>query len=138
MKVVITDNFDSVIKALSKLENSAVTELTKETRKSMRSEIRKNLPKFKSATPVDTGELKRSVKVKSRSSRGVTKFSIVWLTKYAGYVNFAKKIKGTANKNSRVITNLFQHNKSRLDRDIKKVIVDTQKKFFKSKGFNVK
>ena len=138
MKVVVTDNFDSVVKALSKLENSAVTELTKETRKSMRAEIRKNLPKFKSATPVDSGELKRSVKVKSRSKRGVTKFSMVWLTRYAGYVNFARKIKDGINPNSRVITNLFQHNKARLDRDIKKVIVDTQKRFFKSKGFDVK
>jgi hypothetical protein len=137
MKVVFTDNIDSVMKAFSKLENTAVTELTKESRKAVRADMRKFMPQFKAITPKKTGALRRSVKIKSRSRRGTTKLSMIWQNDYAGYVNFAKNIKGSNNPNSRKVTNLYQHLKSRMDRDISISIRNVYRKILKAKGFNV-
>ena len=133
----MTDNIDDVIKALSKLEKEATTEVVKESRKAVRASMRSFMPAFKGVTPVDTGTLKRSVKLKSRTRRGVTKISMIWQNKYAGYVNFKRKNKGSQNPNERKITNMYQHLKARMERDITLSLRNVYRRELSKRGFNV-
>ena len=90
-------------------------------------------PYFKSVTPKKTGALRRSVKIKSRSKRGVTKLTMGWKEEYAGYVNFDRN-----KKSARKITNAYKSIKAKMDSGIKRAIVTAQKDYLKSKGFKVK
>ncbi len=68
MLMTVTDDIDSIIKAVAKLENKAMTEMIRESRKAMRKEFKKNKPFLKSVTPVKTRKAKRSVKIKSKTN----------------------------------------------------------------------
>lgn len=88
------DNIDSVIKGLSKLDKSVGLEVIRDARKRMRSTIRKYVPIYKKITKANTvtktGDLVKSIKVKSRSKRGVSKVQLKFTVPYAGYLNFTK------------------------------------------------
>lgn len=133
MGLVITDNVDDIIKAVANLESQATTEIIRESRKAMRKQMNTYKPFFKSVTPKDTGALRRSVKIKSRSRRGATKLTMGWQEDYAGYVNFAR-----TSKHSKRITSAYRSMKSKMDRDITSAIVLSQKNYLRSKGFTVK
>ena len=133
MNLTITDNADDIIKAVARLESQATGEIIRESRKAMRKQMNNYKPFFKSVTPKKTGELRKSVKIKSRSKRGVTKLTMGWTAPYAGYVNFAKK-----SKHSKIVTSAYRSMKSKMDRDISSAIMITQKNYLRSKGFTVK
>ena len=133
MGLVITDNVDDIIKAVANLESQATTEIIRESRKAMRKQMNTYKPFFKSVTPKDTGALRRSVKIKSRSRRGATKLTMGWQEDYAGYVNFAR-----TSKHSKRITSAYRSMKAKMDRDISSAIVLSQKNYLRSKGFTVK
>jgi HK97 gp10 family phage protein len=129
----MSDNIDDVIKAVAKLETQATGEIVRESRKAMRKTMNTYKPFFKSVTPKKTGALRRSVKIKSKSRKGVTKLSMGWGEEYAGYVNFAR-----TSKHSRKITSAYKSMKSKMDRNISGSIVTAQKDYLKTKGFKVK
>jgi len=128
--ISLSDNVDGVIKQLAKLETKVTNQLVVETRKAIKAEVRNSRTMFKKITPKGkTGALRRSVKVKSRTKKGVTKVSLYWNIFYAGYVNFWKK-----SPHYKKVTNGYKANKSILERNIKKRIVDTQRVFFNKNG----
>jgi len=131
--LVITDNVDDIIKAVANLESQATTEIIRESRKAMRKQMNTYKPFFKSVTPKDTGALRKSVKIKSRSRRGATKLTMGGQEDYAGYVNFAR-----TSKHSKRITSAYKSMKAKMDRDISSAIVLSQKNYLRSKGFTVK
>ena len=130
---MMTDNIDEVIKAVAKLETKAMGDMVRESRKAMRREMNSYKPFFKSVTPKKSGKAKKSVKVKSKSKRGVTKMSMVWDVPYSNPMNFKR---GTSS--SAKVTNAFKSKKSVMDRDIKFAVVKAQKDYLKSRGFKVK
>ena len=67
-----TDNLDDFIKLLSKIEGKVDTQVIREARKNMRATVRKYVPMAKKMSPKDTGALIKSIKIKSRSKRGVS------------------------------------------------------------------
>ena len=133
MGVVITDNVDDIIKAVASLEAKATGDMIRESRKAMRKTMNSYKPFFKKVTPKNTGALRRSVKIKSRSKRGATKLTMGWAEPYAGYVNFAR-----TSPHSKKITNAYRSMKAKMDRDISSAIVITQKNYLRSRGFTVK
>ena len=133
MKLTVTDNVDSVIKAVASLEAKATGDITRESRKAMRKTMNTYKPFFKSVTPKNIGALRRSVKIKSKSKRGVTKLSMGWEEEYAGYVNFWRE-----SKHSKVITSAYDSMKPKMDRDFTKSIVTAQKDYLRGRGFKVK
>jgi hypothetical protein len=83
-------NLDEIIKGMAKLDKVVDTEVIREVRKNMRATMRKYIPLVKKISPKDTGEMIKSIKLKSRSRRGVSKVSIQWGVPYAGPLNFKK------------------------------------------------
>ena len=133
MGITVTDNIDSILKATAQLESKAMTEMVRESRKAMRKEFNKNKPFFKQVTPKKTGKARKSIKVKSRTKRGVTTMRMIWDLPYSNPMNFKR---GTSSEAK--VTNGFKSQKSRLDRDISRAIVTAQKDYLKSRGFKVK
>ena len=129
----VTDNIDSVIKQLAKLEPKVTNELVKDSRNAMKKEMRNSRSRFRKMTPKKTGALRKSVKVKSKSKKGVTKVSLYWDSPYAGYVNFWRK-----SPHYQRVTSAYRANKARLARDIERSIVDAQSDFFKRNGLKVR
>lgn len=84
------DNLDEILKQMAKLERAAETEVIREARKRLRATVRRYIPIFKKATPKKTGAAIKSIKVKSRSRRGVSTVSMQWGVHYAGFANFKK------------------------------------------------
>ena len=133
MGIVITDNVDDIIKAVASLEAKATGDMIRESRKAMRKTMNSYKPFFKRVTPKKSGDLRRSVKIKSRSKRGTTKLTMGWAEPYAGYVNFAR-----TSLHSKKITSAYRSMKAKMDRDISSAIVTTQKDYLRSRGFTVK
>jgi len=127
-----SDNIDDVLKQVSKLETKVQNELIKDSRKALRDTVRSYKPLFKQATPKKTGNLRRSVKLKSRSRRGTTKVSLYWDADYAGYVNFWRE-----SPHYRRVTSAYRSNKAKMARDIESNIVKAQADFFKRNGIKV-
>lgn len=93
---VNVDNLDEVIKAMVKMEKAVELEVIREVRRKMYAVMRSLQPDAKKISPIDTGELQKSVKVQSRSKRGITKVRLVWKVPYAGPLNFRKTTKKKA------------------------------------------
>ena len=107
--MVHLDNEKEIFAAFAKMEkpNAGIVEARKELKKV----ANKYKKPFKAATPTGpTGDLKRSVKVKSKSKRGMTFITLLWEVDYAGYVNFWKK-----SAHSEFVTMKFNMLKPRLD-----------------------
>ena len=73
-----TDNIDKVLKQMAKLETKVQNELIKDSRKAMKDTVKSYRTVFRKITPKKTGALRKSVKLKSRSRRGITKVSLYW------------------------------------------------------------
>ncbi len=106
-----TDNLDDFIKLLSKIEGKVDTQVIREARKNMRATIRKFKPFAKKESPKKTGALIKSIKVKSRSSKGRSTVRLMWAVPYAGPQNFRKE-----GENEKFATDLFNQKKAELDR----------------------
>jgi hypothetical protein len=106
-----TDNIDKVLKQMAKLETKVQNELIKDSRKAMKDTVKSYRPKFKKMTPKKTGALRNSVKLKSRSKRGITKVALYWDSPYAGYVNFWKE-----SPHYRRVTSAYRSNKAKMSR----------------------
>lgn len=85
---VSLDNLDDVLKTFAKIEKAATTQVIREARKNMRATMRSYIPIFKKISPKKSGNLVKSIKVKSRSRRGRTTTTLMWGVPYAGPVNF--------------------------------------------------
>lgn len=131
--LVVSDNIDHMINQLAKLEPKVTTQMVAETRNAMRKTVRNYRTVFKSITPKKTGALRKSVKVKSKTKKGVTKVSLAWDSPYAGYVNFWKK-----SPHYKKVTSAYKAKKAKMERDIQKSMVDAQSSFFKKNGIKVK
>ncbi len=72
------DNLDDIIDQLASMERAVELDVIREARKRLRATVRKYMPIFKKATPVRSGAMAKSIKVKSRSRRGVSSVQMVW------------------------------------------------------------
>jgi len=130
----ITTNLDQVLKQLAKMEDQATNEVIQDARNELRAIARKTLPQFRAITPVDSGALKRSTRVKSRSKRGRTTVSVVWANnRYGAFVNNAKN-----SPHLHIFTNKFKSLKQSLDAQGTEAITDVFEKFLKKNGVRVK
>ena len=131
------DNLDEVINGLSKLDKAVDSEVIREARKRMRATIRKYIPIYKKVTKENTekrtGQLVKSVKVKSRSRRGVSIVKLVFLVPYAGYVNFTKGISSEG-----FASDEYKKDKNVLEREGLKDVKDSFKTVFNKYGIKVK
>tara|TARA_R110002020_G_scaffold35123_4_gene106166 strand:- start:2338 stop:2736 length:399 start_codon:yes stop_codon:yes gene_type:complete len=114
-------NIDEVIQGMAKLETVVDTEVIREVRKNMRATTRSYLPLVKGMSPKDTGALVKSVKIKGRSRRGVSKVSIIWGVPYAGPLNFKK-----GQSAERYASDFWEQKKAELEQ---KALVDIKKGF---------
>jgi len=137
MKVVTIDNMDDVMKKLTRVGRGNGQEVLVEARKSLRKVAKSFVPAFKSETPVKSGDLQRSVKVKSRTKGGVTSVRVVWDQpegqNYGSFVNFRKD-----SPHYRRISNFYKAYKWRMDQASRDAIKDAIKKVFEKEGFTVK
>ncbi len=76
MAVQVEDNIDYVLKNLEKFGKAI--EIQRRARRYMVGNMKRYKKKFAEATPVRTGEAKKSIKIKSRSKRGVTRIRMIW------------------------------------------------------------
>jgi hypothetical protein len=127
------DNLDDVIKQMAKMEKAVELEVIREVRKKFRATMRKLVPTAKKASPIKTGQLRKSIKVKSRSKRGLTKVQVKWLVAYAGPLNFKK---GQAAE--KYATDLWQKEKSGLDKKGFQIVRETMKQVMEKYGVKVK
>ena len=127
-----TDNLDDFIKLLSKVEGKVDTQVIREARKNMRATIRKYKPFAKKMSPKDTGALIKSIKVKSRSSKGRSTVRLMWAVPYAGPQNFRKD-----GENEKFATDLFNQKKAELDRQGTKDVRDAFVKVLTENGIKV-
>ena len=127
------DNLDSVLKQFSKMEKAVELEAIREARKSFRAIMRKLKPVAKKASPKKSGDLRKSVKIQSRSKRGITKVRLLWAVVYAGPRNF-KKDQAT----EKYATDLWTRNKAALDIEGHEAIKKVMKTIFEKNGVRVK
>lgn len=147
-----TDNLDDFIKLLAKIEGKVDTAVIREARKNMRATIRKYKPLAKKESPKDTGALVKSIKVRSRSRKGISKVSLIYTVPYAGPQNFrktTKKVIGSAfgislireteraNPNEKFLTDFFNQKKEELDRQGTKDVRDAFVKVLTENGIKV-
>ena len=128
-----TDNLDDFIKLLAKVEGKVGTQVIREARKNMRATIRKYVPVAKKLSPKETGALIKSIKVKSRSRKGMTKVRVMWGVPYAGPQNFIK-----GGENEKFASDLFAQKKKELERQGEKDVKDAFVKVLKENGIKVK
>ncbi len=114
-----TDNLDDFIKLLSKIEGKVDTAVIREARKNMRATIRKYKPLAKKESPKKTGALIKSIKVKSRSRKGVSTVTLIYAIPYAGPQNFRK-----GGEHERFLTDFYEQKKAVLDREGTKDVRD--------------
>ena len=147
-----TDNLDDFIKLLSKIEGKVDTQVIREARKNMRATIRKFKPMAKKLSPKKTGALIKSIKVKSRSSKGRSTVTLMWAVPYAGPLNFrktTKKVVGSAfgvtltqeteraNVTEKFATDFYADQKKKLDREGTKDVRDAFVKVLTENGIKV-
>ena len=77
------DNLDDILKNMASMERSVELEVIRDARKRLRATVRSYTSIFKKATPKKSGALAKSIKVKSRSSRGVSTVQMTWDLKAA-------------------------------------------------------
>lgn len=126
------DNLDEVVKAMAKMEKAVELEVIREVRKRFRAAIRKLIPSAKEASPVDSGDLKKSIKVQSRSRRGISKVKLIWKVMYAGPVNFKKE-----QKSNRYATDLWDQKKDPLDQEGNTIVRSVFKEVLENHGVKV-
>jgi|TARA_R110002020_G_scaffold216263_1_gene423714 hypothetical protein len=127
------DNLDDVLKQLARLETAVTTEVIREARKNMKATVRKYIPVFKKITPVGTtGEMAKSLKIRSRSRRGVSNIMMKWEVPYGYYVNF-----DPAKKSQWFASDKYRDLKGQLDKEGVEDVRDAFKTVFKKHGVKV-
>jgi len=152
-----TDNLDDFIKEFAKLEKAVELELIRAVRSKMRAVMKSFLPTVRKATPSKSGVLKKSLKIQSRSKRGISRVKLMWkivapkrkegdappkpkkkgnkpkIVNYSAVVNFKKdqSAEGFA-------TELWRQNKSSLDQKGATIVIDTMKEVLAKHGVEVK
>jgi len=126
------DNLDDVMKQFYKMEKAVDLEVIRLARKRMRAVMRSLVPEVKKISPKDTGDLIKSIKVKSSSKRGISRARIVWMVKYAGPLNFKKDQSA-----EKYATNFWAQNKSSLDQEGAKIVKESMKAVLESHGVKV-
>jgi len=130
----IQTNVDQVIKTLAKLESKATTKLVTEVRAGLKRVARNNLKSFRAITPKDTGALKKSLKVKSKSAKGKTRVFVTWWpNEYGAFVNYAKK-----SPHRHIFTNKFKSMKQMLDAEGTRAITGVYNNFLTDNGVKIK
>jgi hypothetical protein len=129
---VKVDNLDDVINQLAKMEKAVELEIIREARKRFRSVMRKLVPTAKKASPKDTGNLIKNVKVKSRSKRGVSTVKVDWQVPYAGPLNFKK-----GQSAEKFASELWQKEKDSLDQKGAAIVKEVFKDVLKKHGVKV-
>lgn len=127
------DNLDDVMRTFAKLEKAAELEAIREARKRMRAVMRSLTPLVKRSTPKDTGVAAKSVRVKSRSRRGVSSARIQWDAFYAGFLNFKKNQSG-----EKFATDLWNQEKDRLEKEGEELATESMKVVLERHGIKVK
>jgi hypothetical protein len=127
-----TNNLDDFIKLLSKIEGKVDTTVVREARKNLRATVRKYQPLAKKVSPKKSGKLIKSIKVKSRSRKGVSTVTLTFGVPYAGPQNFRK-----AGENEKFFTDFYAQKKKVLDREGKKDVVDAFIKVLTENGIKV-
>ena len=128
------DNMDDVLANMARLEKSVDIEVIREVRKSFKAIVRKYVPRFKKASPKKTGQLIKSIKIKSRTKRGLTKIRMSYLAPYAGVTNQTNQ-----NKKSRQFANEeYQKNKKAISDEGTRAIRQVFKEVFERHGVKVK
>jgi len=129
---VNTDNLDEVVNQLAKMERAVELEIIREARKRMRAIMRSLMPAVKGVSPVNTGALKKSVKVQGRSRRGVSTVKLIWRVMYAGPINFKK-----GNKSEKFATDFWNQKKEQIDQDGAAVVKQVFKEVLENYGAKV-
>ena len=127
------DNLDDIVKQMASMERAAELEVIREARKRLRATVRSYIPIFKKGTPKKTGAAIKSIKVKSRSRRGVSSIQMIWTVAYAGFANFKKT--QTAEK---FATDVFNRHKEEMDKQGLKDVKDSFEMMFKNHRIKVK
>ncbi len=131
------DNMDSVLKGLAKLDKSVGSETIRDARKRMKSTVKKYIPLFRKLTKEKTikrtGDLVKSIKVRSRSRRGATTIKLIFSVPYAGFVNFTQD---TATSN--YASEEYENQKKILERQGREDIKEAFKATFKKYGIKFK
>ncbi len=129
---VNVDNLDEVIASMAKMEKAVELEVIREVRKRFRAVMRKLVPDAKGSSPVNTGDLKKSVKIQGRSRRGISKVKLIWRVMYAGPVNFKKDA-----ESSRYATDLWDKKKEPLDQEGSTIVTSVFKEVLEKHGVKV-
>lgn len=128
------DNIDDVLSNMAKLEKSVDIEVIRDVRKKFKAIVRTYVPRFKKVTPKQTGELIKSIKIKSRTRRGATRIRMTYQAPYAGVTNQSNK-----NKKSRQFANAeYRQDKKAITAKAEKAIKQAFREAFESRGIKVK
>lgn len=125
------DNLDEIIGVLAKLETSVELEVIRDARKRMRATVRKYIPIYKKVSPKRSGDLIKSIKVKSRSKRGISRVELSFLVSYAGFANFTKNIESDG-----FASDQYKKDKDALERQGRKDVRESFEATFNRLGIN--
>ncbi len=126
------DNLDDILKQMAKMEKAVELEVIRESRKKMRAIMRKLIPIAKKTSPKDTGELRKSIKLKGRSKRGLSSVRLMWMVPYAGPLNFTKE-----QSVEKYATDLWQQKKAAIDQEGSTAVKETMKQVLEKHGVKV-
>lgn len=127
------NNIDEVINAFAEMDKAATGAALRQVRKRFRATIRRFIPVFKNLTPKKTGASVKSIKIKSRSKRGVSTVKLSYGVPYAAYANY-----NPANKKSlRFATEGYRKSKADLEKQAIEDIKGTFTLILQGNGFNV-
>jgi len=126
------DNLDDAINQFAKMEKAVEMEVIRESRKRMRAIMRKLIPSVKKSSPKKTGDLVKSIKVQSRSKRGLSKVKILWKVPYAGPLNFKK-----GQSAEKYASDLWDKKKESLDNEGSEVVKQVMRQVLEKNGVKV-
>jgi hypothetical protein len=127
------NNIEDVLETMAKMADDSGTVVIREARKNLKAVVRKYMPVFKSETPRRSGDLAKSIKVKSRSRQGRSSVRLVWMASYAGYVNF----KNSNSKSPFFASDKFNELKKPIDAEGLEAVKDAFRVMFKANGIKV-
>jgi hypothetical protein len=127
------NNIEDVLETMAKMADDSGTVVIREARKNLRAVVRKYMPIFKSETPRRSGDLAKSIKVKSRSRQGRSTVRLVWMADYAGYVNFKK----SNSESPFFASDKFNELKKPMDSEGLEAVKDAFRVMFKANGIKV-
>jgi len=128
------NNIDEVLEAFAKMDKAATGAALRQVRKRFRATVRRFIPVFKNLTPKKTGASVKSIKIKSRTRRGVTSIRMTYNVPYAPFANLSFN-----NEKSRLFANKQYHlDKTAISDQGTKAIREVFKETFEKHGIKVK